>query len=118
MSNPFSPAAIRREFPRDRLPNIITPKGGVSLTAVVTHLSARGTPNASPKVVAALIKDGGLEPGYALAIAGLVENAKSLAVCTWEDRVASLTWALKRHHAKECPNGKYANELGLVKAEA
>lgn len=117
MSNPFSSAAIRREFPRGRLPNIITPNGGLSLVAIKQHLSARGTPDACPKVVAALVKDGGLEPGYALAIAGLVENAKTLNVCTWEDRMAGLTHALKRHHAQKFPKGKYAHELGLVKAE-
>jgi hypothetical protein len=59
MSNPFSRSAIRREFPNERLPDIVGATGKVSRGALRTWFSAMGCPVADPEIAAAVLKSGG-----------------------------------------------------------
>lgn len=110
-------AMMRREFPAERLPNIRNAAGNISLAAIATHLSARGTPNASPAVVKVLLQHG-VASHYALALAGLAQNIADVAPCTFEDRVGAVLSSLKREHAEKYPNGACAVEFAAQREAA
>lgn len=105
-------AMLRREFPVERLPTIVSARGAISRSAIKTHFSARGCPNASADVAAALIK-AGAEPSEALALAIFAHHV----TCKYGPDVGSMencAHALMHHatekHARMHPNGKCAEE--------
>lgn len=112
MSNPFSRAAIRREFPIHKFAEIVRANGSISKAALRERFSAYGCPNAKPDVAVALIKSGANESqAIQLAIlAAYVTDQHGPMIEPIERTSSAILRAAKEESARRAPWGKEAED--------
>jgi hypothetical protein len=105
-------AVLRREFPVERLPDIVRKDGSVSRSALKMRFSACGCPHANADVAAAAIKSG-CTPGMAIQIAMLTSyyaGSHGPDVANVERMANAIVHSAKELHAQTNPYGKYAED--------
>lgn len=102
-------ALIRREFPVEKIPPLIDPKGRVSANAARMRFSAVGCPKADPEVLRALVKSGvSVDQAFRLTI--LAAHAADLLIEPLERYAAAVVECSKIEACQRHPYSKYAEE--------
>lgn len=109
VSNPFSRAAIRREFPVEHIPAIVASNGRVNLNALRMVFSGNGCPHAKPAIAAALIKNG-VSVNDAVRLAMLASYMGDASVDCVEHITRAIVHGVKEDNASRWPWGKEAED--------
>lgn len=112
MSNPFSRAAIRREFPVTRVAPIIGENGKINRRSIGMHLSGNGCPNASVELVVAAMKSGlGAFEAIQLAMLAAYMGSKGGPMVECIDRMTRIISSnMHEAAAMQSPFSKWAEE--------
>lgn len=107
----------RSEFPIERLPEIVRTNAAgrvtISASAIKSHLSARGCPNADAQVVIALIRSGA-QPGEALQLAMLAyyyTDKHGPSMHCIDRMFSAIKYAAESKDMQMFPSGKTAEEV-------
>lgn len=113
MYSPFSAHVIAREFPVEKLPDIVRKNGSISRSAIACRLSSVGCPHGNVDVAVAVLKTGGTqtEALHLAMLASYYSDKNGPSMDCLERMCNGIQRAAEQKNAQMHPTGKSAEDL-------